>query len=276
MLFSVYSYLNHLGLQGLLHHRQAAPFTPVPGRLLYVPASSLPYHISGYTTRTHAILQALGSEGVDVRILTRPGYPWDRKDSLHTPTGPATTYQGIHYHHTPRPSRMKLLVSYVWQAAQEIATFARAHSASCIMAASNHKNALPALVAARWLGLPFFYEIRGLWELTRASRVAGFEGSPMYRSGLAWEGFVAQQADTVFTISHQLSLYAQTHWAVPEAKIRLLPNCISPASFPPPSYTPITPWRIGYAGSLICYEGLHVLLQAIAYCASRGTLPRFP
>ncbi|MBH0312862.1 glycosyltransferase WbuB, partial [Alcaligenes faecalis] len=56
------------------------PYEPIQGRMLYVAASALPYHISGYTTRTHAIAQALQEAGGDVCVLTRPGYPWDRKD----------------------------------------------------------------------------------------------------------------------------------------------------------------------------------------------------
>ena len=36
-----------------------------------------------------------------------------------------------------------------------------------VMAASNWANALPPARAAQSAGLPFFYEVRGFWELTR-------------------------------------------------------------------------------------------------------------
>ena len=87
-MFSWYYSATLRGLEALLgRSTQWRPsYSPVQGRLLYVPESSLPYHISGYTTRTHAVIRALTAAGADVRVLTRPGYPWDRKDWLQQPS----------------------------------------------------------------------------------------------------------------------------------------------------------------------------------------------
>jgi glycosyltransferase involved in cell wall biosynthesis len=266
-------------------------------RLLYVAASCLPYHISGYTTRTQAILKAL-KEGMRARaggdhpsgevrkgellVLTRPGYPWDRSDRLildlkidsspESGSGKAvycTEVGGVDYHHLQHPSHHRPVALYVWQASRAIIRFAKLHQVSCIQAASNHVNALPALVAAKELGIPFYYEMRGLWELTRTSRIPHFENSQGYQQGLELEGIVARHADRVYVISEQLGRFTQGRWGIEVGKIALLPNCVSPHDFPRIASSSMKPYSIGsrsigYAGSLMDYEGLDVLLKAIS------------
>ena len=48
-------------------------FTPESNNFLYVAASCLPYHISGYTSRTHEILKALKNQfrNLNLFVLTR-------------------------------------------------------------------------------------------------------------------------------------------------------------------------------------------------------------
>ena len=170
------------------------PYEPEPKSLLYVPASCLPYHISGYTTRTHAVLGSLQKAGVRLHVLTRPGYPWDRADRLQASVVVRSERDGVVYSHCEAPSHHRPLLMYVLQAVVPIMAAAKQHRVAAIQAASNHVNALPALLAARRLGIPFFYEMRGLWELTRVSRMPEFEDSD---SGIrdAW----AMGADPRFT-----------------------------------------------------------------------------
>lgn len=259
-------------LHGLLRQRKVkTPYTPVPGRLLYIPASCLPYHISGYTTRTHELLRALVNAGGDVHALCRPGYPWDRADTLCAPPkGESTMVDGVRYAHLPHPSKNRLLVQYAAQAAPRIARYAAQHNIACIHAASNHTNALPALIAARRLGVPFHYEMRGLWELTRASRQPDFENSHNFNLGLEMEGLVATQADRVFVITEQLGAYARKRWGLPAHRIHLLPNCVDAARILPADPAEVVPNTIGYAGSLINYEGLDTLIAALSALIRQG------
>lgn len=240
------------------------PYVPDPKSLLYVPASCLPFHISGYTTRTHAVLSSLKKVGINLCVLTRPGYPWDRVDRLQEPVGIGSEKDGIVYAHSEAPSHHRPLLMYVLQAVEPIVAMAKRHRVSAIQAASNHVNALPALLAARRLGVPFFYEMRGLWELTRVSRMSEYEGSEAFKQGLALEGFVARHADRLYVISEQLGRYAVEHWGVDPAKMALLPNCVDPEDFIPADPTLVEPNTIGYAGSLLDYEGLDVLIRALA------------
>lgn len=245
-------------------------YEPIPGNLLYVAASCLPYHTSGYTTRTHEVIRALKAAGGQVHALTRPGYPWDRRDRLVDAHNLTTLRDDVLYQHMRQPPNTRPVLQYVQQAAPVVAKIAVQQRAAVIHAASNHVNALPALLAARSLGIPFQYEMRGLWELTRVSRMPSYAGSQAYRQGLGLESLVARHADRLLVISEQLGAYVIKNWGVPAERLTLLPNCIDPARIAPADHQRAEPTTIGYAGSLMSYEGLDTLIQAISLLAERG------
>ena len=321
-------------------------FLPKEENFLYVPASCLPYHISGYTTRTHEILKALANaigdisrtniettnsyenvssntanhKFLDVKIfvLTRTGYPWDRKDSLVYPDAGKdyNILDGIRYDHLKTPKNSKLTALYAEEASLEFEKYIVKKHISCVHAASNHVNALPALIAAKRLGISFQYEMRGLWELTRISRQPEFAKSHNFKLGLDLEAFVAKHADRVFVISNQLSLYIQKNWGIPKEKIFLLPNCADVDKLKPDTSIEENSKEksdltiedcdtesallskdlsslssdvnneknsenfiyatskivIGYAGSLIVYEGLQTLLKAMDILVNRKNM----
>ena len=321
-------------------------FLPKKENFLYVPASCLPYHISGYTTRTHEILKALANAIGDISrtniettnsyenvssntanhkfldgkifVLTRTGYPWDRKDSLVYPDAGKdyNILDGIRYDHLKTPKNSKLTALYAEEASLEFEKYIVKNHISCVHAASNHVNALPALIAAKRLGISFQYEMRGLWELTRISRQPEFAKSHNFKLGLDLEAFVAKYADRVFVISNQLSLYIQKNWGIPKEKIFLLPNCADVDKLKPDTSIEENSKEksdltiedcdtesallskdlsslssdvnneknsenfiyatskivIGYAGSLIVYEGLQTLLKAMDILVNRKNM----
>lgn len=321
-------------------------FLPKKENFLYVPASCLPYHISGYTTRTHEILKALANAIGDISrtniettnsyenvssnttnhkfldgkifVLTRTGYPWDRKDSLVYPDAGKdyNILDGIRYDHLKTPKNSKLTALYAEEASLEFEKYIVKKHISCVHAASNHVNALPALIAAKRLGISFQYEMRGLWELTRISRQPEFAKSHNFKLGLDLEAFVAKHADRVFVISNQLSLYIQKNWGIPKEKIFLLPNCADVDKLKPDTsieenskeksdltiedcdtesallskdlsslssdvnneknsenfINATSKIVIGYAGSLIVYEGLQTLLKAMDILVNRKNM----
>lgn len=249
--------------------RQMA-YEPDPSSMLYVAASSLPYHTSGYTTRTHEVICALRSAGANVHAMTRPGYPWDRKDRQKDADGEETFVSDVRYLHAASPSKNRSVLQYALQAASVIADMATCGRVSVIHAASNHVNALPALIAARRLGVPFQYEMRGLWELTRISRMSHYEGSQGFIQGLQLERLVAIHADKLFVISDRLGRYVREHWGVDAGRMALLPNCIDPDRFASTDAQSVDLDTIGYAGSLIGYEGLDTLIDAVAVLAKAG------
>ncbi len=269
-------------------------YVPDSGSMLYVAASCLPYHVSGYTSRTREVLRELSEQGIRLHALTRPGYPWDRIDALNAPetqrdpryqtelreassdgVTAVTVIDGVPYDHIPHPVNNMPTAMYVKRAAVVLERYLREHRISCAQAASNHVNALPALIAAKRLGIPFHYEMRGLWELTRISRVPEYEKSPLFRLGLDLEALTALNADKVLVISLAMGDYIAKNWGVPQDKIFLLPNCadinrILPDATETSPSSESGPFVIGYAGSLVVYEGLETLIRAARMLRDRN------
>lgn len=271
-LLKSFYFLNRKNTEFLLNRaiRKSVPKTRHGSNFLYLAASCLPYHISGYTARTHALLTSLAEVNAPVIALTRTGYPWDRKDRISDTNLDCHLEGNVLYHHLRTPTRLKQVAHYSLAAAAQIEKFALSHNVGRIHAASNHVNALPGLIAARRLGIPFQYEMRGLWELSRASRQPGFNNSPAFKMGIALEKLVAQNADRLFVISEQLGNYISKNWDISQDRINLLPNCVTNALFSKNPGKTVTPGLLGYAGSLIEYEGMDVLLEALAHLRNRG------
>ena len=118
----------------------------------------------------------MDAAGLEVVCLTRPGFPLDIKPELEPESAPREdVIEGITYRRIPPPCAPSMLVQDYMLAAADVLTaeFERLRP-EWVIAASNHVTALPALIAARRLGVPFVYEVRGFWEITRLSREPEF------------------------------------------------------------------------------------------------------
>ena len=245
---------------------------PRSNRLVYVLHNSLPYSSGGYATRSHGVAAGLHEIGVDVQCITRPGFPLDIKPELEANEVPAQdVIDGVSYSRTLSPLRAgKSEYEYMMQAAARLEKLLVARGAGYVQAASNYVTGLPALIAARRLGLPFFYEVRGLWEITRISREPEFERSVAYHIQRQMESVVAREADHVFTLTQPM-LEELVARGVDEQKITLLPNSVDADKFLPrgrdtglaqrlgiPDGVPV----IGYIGTFVAYEGLEDLAAA--------------
>lgn len=263
----------HLAVRG------ACPFEPIPDRLCYALSSSPP-STSGYATRSHGVATALREAGFDLVGLTRPGYPWDRSKADGADRGSdAETVGQVDYHRIRTPRRdMMTQQDYVEDAATAFERKIAELRPMAVLAASNWESALPAGIAARRLGLPFFYEVRGFWEMTRASKEEGFETTPLYAAWSQLEGVTARAADHVFTLTPPMRDELILR-GVPAEKITLLPNACDPAEFTPrprddalaatlglPNSVPV----IGYVGSFVEYEGLELLIRACGALRREG------
>ncbi|NKB78980.1 hypothetical protein HED49_08325 [Ochrobactrum daejeonense] len=75
---------------------------------------------------------------------------------------PYDQVDGVMYNRLTRPTlRTHSGTDYILEAAKSIEATIEKERPSFVMAASNHRNALPALIAARNSGIPFIYEVRG-------------------------------------------------------------------------------------------------------------------
>lgn len=249
----------------------APPFEPEPRRVLYVAASAWPYHSTGYAARTHGIVKAIAAHGWEVLCVTRPGYPADRPDAASPPRYDVIDHEGVRYQALEGPHRRKRqLDEYLWESAEILVRKATEARVAVIHAASNYEAALPALLAARRLGLPFVYEVRGLWEYTAASRTPGWEQTERFALDRLLESLVVSHADRVFTLTAALAEELEARGASPQ-RLALAPNAIDPRRFQPRRRDAALADRlgleaqdfvIGYAGSVVGYEGLDDLVSA--------------
>jgi glycosyltransferase involved in cell wall biosynthesis len=260
--------------------RGAAPrFQPRPRTVMYVAASSFPHHTTGYTARTQALIKAIGGAGWTVEAVTRPGYPHDRNNAANV-TAKLTPHDvdGVTYNRLPAgASHSTPLDRYAEQSCKALLNHIHQKRPSVVHAASNYVNAAPALMAARKAGLPFIYEVRGLWELTQCARTPHWEGSERFEQQRAMETFVAREADAVVAISHGLrgELIAR---GVDERKIQVVPNSVDSDRFSPRPRDKALVRQLalgdkkvlGFLGSMTAYEGLVDLVTALAELRHSG------
>ena len=257
---------------------QVKNYTPIARRIMYVASSSQPYHISGYTTRTHHLLQALKNAGWIMHCVTRPGYPMDRPDAQGIDSPVVNSVDGVVYERVFGKHRREVQYDlYIQEAAAALITAAIRIKPAVIHAASNYEAGLPALIAARYLGIPFCYEVRGLWEYTAASKKPGWEHTERFDLDRMMEAHVAKNADQVFTLTRALA-NELVHRGVSETRIELLPNAVDLEHFKPRLRDDCLAEELGigrdtficgYIGSIVKYEGLDDLLTAFRAVADK-------
>lgn len=243
-------------------------------KIAYFLHNSLPYSSGGYATRAHGMANGLKNNGYEVICVSRPGFPLDVDgDHQGKDISSCDTVDGIPYYRILNPQRKNIAGNaYMLEAAKAIQQFLRQQQVDIVVAASNHLTAIPAGIAARALGLPYFYEVRGFWEVTRISREPEYEKTPQYAGQIRNETEAAIHADAVFTLTTPMKEELMRR-GVSAEKITLLPNSCDPERFNPrsrdqvlaakldiPAHVPV----IGYIGSFVQYEGLENLAQAAA------------
>lgn len=255
--------------------------TPAATSVLHVLTNSLPHTQSGYTHRSHAVLRAQQGAGLRVTAATRLGYPVTvgKIAARH-----ADTIDGVDYRRLVLPSPGATVEARLRQSVQMLLPLAEEVGAQVLHATTNYTNGLVARAAARELGVPWVYEVRGLLEETWvASRPAGAQQehaaqSEKYRMLRDRETELAMAADHVFTLSETLrdELVAR---GVDRDTISLVPNAVD-AELLEGSLDavdarqvlglPAEGFWVGTVSSLVDYEGLDTLLGAVALLRQRG------
>jgi glycosyltransferase involved in cell wall biosynthesis len=250
------------------------------GRLVYVLHNSLPYSSGGYATRSQGLAAGLHALGQPVVCLTRPGFPLDMKPELAPIDVPVVdVIDGVPYQRVLLPSRKDISeYDYVVRSAAALEAELRRLRPAYVQAASNYITGLPALIAARRLGVPFFYEVRGLWEITRMSRDQTFADSISFELQRHLESTLAREADHVFTLTEPMreELIAR---GVEPSRITLLPNSVDAERFHSRTRDEALARQlgipdgvavIGYVGTFVVYEGLEDLVAAGVELHRRG------
>lgn len=254
--------------------------TPGPERVLYCVHATPIFHSNGYAVRTRGVAEGLVANGRHVRVVGRPGYPWDvRGAAQRERVRQFEESGGVEYVHLPAVDLDEVPKgAYIQTAADALVREALEFRPSVIQAASNSQNALIALIAARRLGLPFVYEVRGLWEITQAATQLGWDGSERYQLDVGLESAVLREADAIAVITRQLGDEVVNRGANAD-HISIVPNSVDIDDFHPllkdNTYEPVPGVAgvplIGFAGSLVAYEGLDLLIDAVGKLNAQGT-----
>jgi glycosyltransferase involved in cell wall biosynthesis len=252
----------------------------VKRKVLNVLAFSLPYTSVGYATRSHGLALGIKHAGWNVCPYTRPGFPYDFKPELVKGTlAEKDEIDGLTYHRVFDIERRGMgETEYIHAAIKHWERVIELEQPEIVHAASNYVTALPVMIAARRKGVPFVYEIRGFWEVTRSSRDSSFVNTPKYRYMRFFESLVARHADRVITITNAMKEELVT-CGVPANNIAIAFNSVDAERF-------ITKPRnqnlamelgisnedvvIGYIGTLVDYEGLDDLITACAGLVKDG------
>lgn len=253
-------------------------------KVLYMLHNSLPYNSGGYATRSHGLLKGIKHHGYDVAACSRFGYPNElvkQGKTLPEEIPLEENIEGIDYHRLLEGSLSYgdiVYSEYMQKYIERLAELGRKLDINVYHGASNSINGLAAIQAARINGKKSVYEVRGLWEITRLSRDPRFEGSDQYKLMCDLEAQACLEADGVICITKALRKI-MVERGVPEEKITIVSNATHTDIFEPlerdnalGEELGIAPDEavIGYVGSVVNYEGLDLLMEAVAELKKRG------
>lgn len=245
--------------------------------VVYLLHNSLPYFSGGYATRSNGVIGGIKSNGWDISAISRLGFPNDTKK------GPAKNkvekIDGIRYsllidddfdvYKTP-------LNDYLIAYGEALYQSLKSNPPKIIHAASFFMNGIAAVYAARKLGCKVVYEVRGLNELSKMSDQPHWAGSEHYRMMVKMETQAALGADKVFTLTQALKDEFVSRGVVAD-KIAVLPNGVHSSRFSPMKPSGKLAKKlclsgevvIGFVGSFVEYEGLDLLMKAVASIKGR-------
>lgn len=209
--------------------RSESPETEKP---IFVLTSSLPFTQSGYSVRSHKLLQGLNKVGVNVSAVTRFGYP----ASIGALSGSKVSkIDGVKYIQNSSWRSPRSIHKQIEIAVEGLVEIARKERATILHTTTDFKNAIVVSRAARILGVPWVYEIRGEIEKTWLTRQPDDKQktareSEYFRLSEKQEAQARESAAAVFVISDQIRtrLIAE---GTPTEKLFLLPNGIDRIDF---------------------------------------------
>ena len=177
----------------------------------------------------------------------------------------------------------KILIKYFTKRIIEVA---KQNKVEIIHAHTPYRVGLPALKAARKLGIPFVYEMRGMWEETAVANGRWLRNGPAYRRFQNYETKVLRKADSVICISETLKKEAISRGVNPK-KITVVTNAVEKGMSKKKSKSSslksakdslnlsASTKVVGYIGSLREMEGVDLTAKAVAKLADNGHNVRF-
>jgi PEP-CTERM/exosortase A-associated glycosyltransferase len=246
-----------------------------PLRILHILDHCLPVH-SGYAFRSQAILLAQMRRGWKPAMLTSAKHyeswkgPWQDREQV----GDICCYRSPVVARSPWPLSTEIRI--MTSLARRLLTLAKQEKPHVLHAHSPILNAVPALWVSRRLGIPVVYEMRALWEDAAVDHGTYGERSWKYKLVKSVETWICRRADHVAVLCDGLR-NELIERGIASAKLTVIPNGVDTQAFGIARLdrSLLSQWNlcnrkvIGFIGSFFRYEGLDLLVKAIA-CVTRS------
>lgn len=243
-------------------------------RVGFLLTNSLPQTRSGYSIRSHQLLKAIRTVGIEISPMTRLGYPFDIGN---IPRSSFELVQGVGYRRllpgwVPRATDL-----FVERSVEEIAKRVEEEDLDILHTTTPFKNGVIISRVAAKTQRPWVYEIRGEPESTWMSKLypAGYESESVpehVRLSRKMETDCALKADAVVALS-EISKSEFVRRGVPPEKITVIPNAVGTAEVGRPFNRQVIrqelslserSW-IGTATAIVGYEGLDILVKSLKF-----------
>ena len=239
--------------------------------ILHILDHSLPVQ-SGYAFRSHSILCAQRKNGLDAIAITSPKHyeSWQGVFRL------VEQVSGVSYYRSesagasvfPLLSEIRLMTGL----AKSINRLVRDHRPLVLHPHSPTLNDIPAIIVGRWTGVPVVYEMRSSWEDAAADRGTYGVSSWKYQVGKWLETWACRKVSAVVVICEGLK-QELIERGIPGEKITVVLNGVDGEVFNSTNVQGVNRQVssacsgrkvIGFMGSFFRWEGLDLLVEALA------------
>jgi PEP-CTERM/exosortase A-associated glycosyltransferase len=247
-------------------------------KILHVLERSAP-ELVGYTVRGGYIVKHQRRLGLDPVVVTSPFFAGANGNAI-------DDIDGIrHYrsNHIPRPDKTQGRLAAYWTRMNMVRRYrefvvevARREKPDVIHAHSSYVNGIAARYASKRLGIPFVYELRGLWADTAVVEDGLRHNSIKYRAFWQLELGVVRRADRIVAISRGIR-NAIVERGIDPDKIAIVPNGVDTEVFAPRPVDRALEKRlgltgcfvVGFIGSVRRLEGIELAIEAFKEVHSR-------
>lgn len=241
-----------------------------PLRILHILDHSLPVH-SGYAFRSQAIIRAQQGRGWQPSVVTSPKHyeSWKQGWVPHEKVGDLQYYRtaGIVLGTRPLEKELRIMMAL----GRRVSEIIRQEKIEVLHAHSPILNAIPALWAGKRAGIPLVYEVRAPWEDAGLDLGTYGQRSLKYKIVKMLESWVCRRSHHVAVICQGLrDDFVQR--GIAGEKVTIIPNGVDVEAFQTcaPDAAFAAQWNlqgkkvVGFLGSFFHYEGLDLLVDAIA------------
>lgn len=239
-------------------------------KVLHVLDHSLPLH-SGYTFRTRSILAIQHQMGIKRALVTG-----SKHAALSTCKDPIEKVNDLTFYRTYPSLLSKIPVinqlDVVFTLKKRLDTIIQQEQPQILHAHSPCLNGFAALSAGKKHHIPVLYEVRAFWEDAAVSHGTCKENDLRYKFSKALETYVLKHADHITTICEGLKQDIISR-GISSEKITVIPNAVDTDQFQSivekdqhllESLQLNNKKIIGFIGSFYEYEGLELLIRALA------------